>query len=201
MRNLLFAAVAAGAIAIPFAAAAQDAGAAQPAERPQPQVPTTHGAAVPGMCTYSEGRVVRLSVAGQAIDAQLAEFERLANEEFQVATLQSELEPYVNAPETAPQALQDRYVAYRVRMEQIGLTEQRQKGALASALVFGPLAQAYQERGCSILFNTTQFVGGFANPAMDMTPTVVQKLDAMVPTWPQFQLVLVELAPEGAAQN
>lgn len=197
MRKVLLAATAVGAFAVPFAASAQNGDAAQQ-QAPQPQVPTTHGAAVPGVCTYSEGRSVRLSVAGQQIDAQLAEFERLANEEFQVAQLQSELQPYASDVRAAPQALQDRYVGYRLRMEQINYTEQQQKTRLASALVFGPLAQAYQERGCSILFEASQFVGGFANPSMDMTPTVTQKLDAVVPSWPQFQLVQVQQAPEGA---
>lgn len=195
MRNILLAAIAVGVVSIPAAASAQSADAAQ---QPQPQIPSTHGAAIPGMCTYSEGRAVRLSVAGQQIDAQLAEFERLANEEFQVAQLQTELQPYQADPRTAPQALQDRYVAYRMRVEQINYTEQQQKSRLASALIFGPLAQAYQERGCSILLDATQYVGGFANPAMDMTPTVVQKLDAMVASWPQFQLVPIEQGAQGA---
>ncbi len=183
-----------------FAAIAITAAPAFAQEQPQPVFPQRHGNVATGICTYSPGRALGRSVAAQAINTQIDAFEAAMQAEFNPAQLQADLAPYESNPSSAPEDLQRRFANYIVRTEQISITEQMQKRALTARLDYGPLAQAYEERGCALLFDSAQYVPGYANPSMDMTPTVTQKLDAMVPTWPAFELVSEQAVVNAMAQ-
>jgi len=163
---------------------------AQGQQQPQPVLPTRHGTVLPGLCTYNIAQVVGQSIAGGQIDQQSQAFLTAANTEFDSANLETQLAPYEGKPTSeVPAALLTKMTAYRQRIQQIVVTQRQQKSALANAIEFGPLAKAYEERNCSLLLGVEQYQPGYVNPSADMSPTVTQHLNELVPTWPAFQLV------------
>ena len=167
------------AIAAPTAASAQTAG---------PQNP---GPAIPGVCVYFNQRLLAQSTVGQAVQARL---EQLATE------VQGELSPYGTAIQTEITALQQggqaadpdgsRRAALQQRVQEAqGLEQTRQDELrytlgeprrLISAAVEPILVAVYQERGCGILLDRESVF--IMNPAMDVTDTVIERLNAALPT-------------------
>ena len=167
------------AIAAPTAASAQTAG---------PQNP---GPAIPGVCVYFNQRLLAQSTVGQAVQARL---EQLATE------VQGELSPYGTAIQTEITALQQggqaadpdgsRRAALQQRVQEAqGLEQTRQdelrytlgeQRRLISAAVEPILVAVYQERGCGILLDRESVF--IMNPAMDVTDTVIERLNAALPT-------------------
>ncbi|QTN18856.1 OmpH family outer membrane protein [Brevundimonas sp. AJA228-03] len=167
------------AIAAPSAASAQTAG---------PQNP---GPVIPGVCVYFNQRLLAQSTVGQAVQARM---EQLATE------VQGELAPYGTAIQTEITALQQggqaadpdglRRNALQQRIQEAQALEQTRQDELRytlgeqrrliSAQVEPILVAVYQERGCGLLLDRESVF--IANPAMDVTDTVMERLNAALPT-------------------
>lgn len=114
--------------------------------------------------------------------------------------VQGELAPYASAIETELNALQQggqaadpdgsRRTALQARAQEAQQLEQTRRNELqytqsmqlqAIGAAAEPIVIAlYQERGCSLLLNRTAVFS--ANPAMDITPTAIERLNAALPS-------------------
>ena len=177
-----------------FAIATLTAGSALAQAAPS-STQVNHGPALTGVCIYSPARVMQQSTAGQSLRTGM---ERLTQE------VRGELAPYAASIQSEAQALQQggqaadpdgsRARAWNQRLQEAQQLEQtrdqelrytdavqqQQIGAAAAPLI----AAAYQEKGCSLLLDRSAvFIG---NPAMDITDTVIQRLNQALPTLPAF---------------
>ncbi|WP_427792807.1 OmpH family outer membrane protein [Brevundimonas diminuta] len=159
----------------------------------QTQGPSNPGPAIPGVCVYFNQRVLAQSTAGQAVQTRM---EQLAQE------VQGELQPYATAIQTEAQALQQgastipadqmnqRRQALQQRIQEAQqlegtrdnelrytLAEQRRK---ISEAIEPLLVAVYQEKGCGIMIDRESVF--IMNPSMDVTDTVIQRLNAQLPT-------------------
>ncbi len=159
----------------------------------QTQGPANPGPAIPGVCVYFNQRVLVQSTVGQAVQTRM---EQLAQE------VQGELQPYATAIQTEAQALQQgaatipadqmnqRRQALQTRIQEAQqlegtrdnelrytLAQQRQK---ISEAIEPLLVAVYQEKGCGIMIDRESVF--IMNPAMDVTDTVIQRLNAQLPT-------------------
>jgi outer membrane protein len=157
----------------------------------QAQAPANPGPALPGVCVFHNDRLMAQSTAGQSIQSGM---QRL------VAEVQGELQPYATAIQTEAQALQQggqaadpdgaRRTALQQRAQEAQQLEQRRQAELqytqqvqirAIAQAADPILVAvYQERGCGLLLDRSAVY--IFNPAMDVTDTVVQRLNTALPT-------------------
>ncbi|CAN5472933.1 OmpH family outer membrane protein [soil metagenome] len=181
MKLLAIGAVALASLIGASAASAQTAG---------PQNP---GPAIPGVCVYFNQQLLATSTVGQAVQARM---QVLAGE------VQGELTPYGASIQTEAQALQsggaaipaDQMQTRRQQLQQriqeaqaleetrrselqYTLSEQRR---LISVAVEPILVAVYQEKGCGILIDRESVF--IMNPAMDVTATVVERLNTALPT-------------------
>lgn len=159
----------------------------------QTQGPANPGPAIPGVCVYFNQRVLAQSTVGQAVQTRM---EQLAQE------VQGELQPYATAIQTEAQALQQgaatipadqmnqRRQQLQTRIQEAQqlegtrdnelrytLAQQRQK---ISEAIEPLLVAVYQEKGCGIMIDRESVF--ILNPAMDVTDTVIQRLNAQLPT-------------------
>lgn len=159
----------------------------------QSQGPANPGPAIPGVCVYFNQRVLAQSTVGQAVQTRM---EQLAQE------VQGELQPYATAIQTEAEALQqgaatipaDQMNQRRQQLQQriqeaqqleatrdnelrYTLAQQRQK---ISEAIEPLLVAVYQEKGCGIMIDRESVF--IMNPAMDVTDTVIQRLNTQLPT-------------------
>lgn len=159
----------------------------------QSQGPANPGPAIPGVCVYFNQRVLAQSTVGQAVQTRM---EQLAQE------VQGEIQPYATTIQTEAQALQqgaatipaDQMNQRRQQLQQriqeaqqleatrdnelrYTLAEQRRK---ISEAIEPLLVAVYQEKGCGIMIDRESVF--IMNPAMDVTDTVIQRLNAQLPT-------------------
>lgn len=157
----------------------------------QDATPINHGAPITGICIYDNEEVLARSTAGQSVQAGM---QRLLTE------VQGELAPYASTIQTELTALQQggeaadpsgtRRQALQARAAEAQQLEQTRRGELqytqgvqfqAIGTAVEPIVRAlYQERGCSILLNRSAIYS--ANPAMDITPTAIERLNAALPS-------------------
>jgi len=151
----------------------------------------THGAPIAGVCVYDNDEVLARSTAGQSVQTGM---QRLLTE------VQGELAPYASSIQTELTALQQggeaadpggtRRQALQARAQEAQQLEQTRRTELqytqgvqlqAIGTAVEPIVIAlYQERACSILVNRSAIYS--ANPAMDITPTVIERLNAALPS-------------------
>lgn len=160
----------------------------------QPVTPTNPGPVIPGVCIYNHQRAVAQSTAGQSL---VAGMQRLATE------VEGELAPYTTSIQTEAQALeqggasipadqrqsrgqalQQRYQEAQqlagTRQNELRYTELTQRQAIAQAA--DPIVAAlYTERSCGLLLARESTVL-FSNPQMDITDTVIQRLNQALPS-------------------
>ncbi|MGX1690993.1 OmpH family outer membrane protein [Brevundimonas naejangsanensis] len=159
----------------------------------QSQGPANPGPVIPGVCVYFNQRVLAQSTVGQAVQTRM---EQLAQE------VQGEIQPYATTIQTEAQALQqgqatipaDQMNQRRQQLQQriqeaqqleatrenelrYTLAQQRQK---ISEAIEPLLVAVYQEKGCGIMIDRESVF--ILNPAMDVTDTVIQRLNAQLPT-------------------
>jgi len=203
---------AAGVSAVAALAAASAALAQAPAAPAAATPPPTHGAPIPGLCVVDLDRVVATSTVGKYVQQRLQQIQQQANAEVngentqlqndakaldaQRATLdQTTFEQRGTAIQVRANALQ-RKVQQRERELQV--TEQKALGRVIQESE-GPVRQAYQQKGCSILVQHQAVLGVFFNPAMDITPQVVTGLNAKVTQFPFERERLDQPSPTAAA--
>ncbi|MBJ7447969.1 MAG: OmpH family outer membrane protein [Brevundimonas sp.] len=150
-----------------------------------------HGAPITGVCIYDNEEVLARSTAGQSVQAGM---QRLLTE------VQGELAPYSSSIQAEVTALQQggeaadpggtRRQALQARAQEAQQLQQTRSNELqytqgvqlqAIGTAVEPIVIAlYQERGCSILLNRSAIYS--ANPAMDITPTAIERLNAALPS-------------------
>lgn len=152
-----------------------------------------HGPALPGVCVFNNAQLLRASTAGQSLQTGM---ERLVGE------VRAEIAPYGQAVQTEVTALQQgqatipadqmqsRQQAVQQRVNEMRQLEQTRQGELAYTqdtqiqairqAAEPLLLAAYQEKGCSILLDRESVLT--LNPAMDITDTVVQRLNTALPS-------------------
>lgn len=159
----------------------------------QSQGPANPGPAIPGVCVYFNQQALAQSTVGQSVQTRM---EQLAQE------VQGEIAPYAQQLQTEYQALQtgastipadqlnQRRQALQQRAQEAQqleqtrdtelrytLSEQRKK---ISEAIEPILVAVYQEKGCGILVDRESVF--IMNPAMDVTPLVIQRLNTALPS-------------------
>jgi outer membrane protein len=157
----------------------------------QAQAPANPGPVIPGVCVFHNDRMLAQSTAGQSVQAGM---QRLVTE------VQGELQPYAAAIQTEAQQLQQggaaadpqgtRRQALQQRAQEAQQLEQTRQQELqyTQGLQIRAIAQAadpilvavYQERGCGLLLDRSSVY--IANPAMDITDVVIQRLNTALPS-------------------
>ncbi|WP_420479309.1 OmpH family outer membrane protein [Brevundimonas sp. FT23028] len=179
-----------------FALATLTAGAASAQTPPPAPPPLNHGPVITGVCIYSPQTLLANSTAGRSLSEGM---QRLAQE------VQGELAPYGSSLETEATALQQggqaadpdgsRARAWQARLQEAQQLEQQRSTELryterlqTQSIVNAArpiIAALYQERGCSLLLDSSNVLAG--NPAMDITQTAIQRLNQALPALPAFQ--------------
>lgn len=159
----------------------------------QAQGPANPGPVIPGVCVYFNQRLLAQSTVGQAVQTRM---QQLTQE------VQGELAPYATSIQTEAQALQSagaslpaaerqsRGQALQARVQEaqqleqtrdneLRYTLQMQRQAISQA-VEPILVAVYQEKGCGIMIDRESVF--ILNPAMDVTDTVIQRLNTALPT-------------------
>lgn len=156
-------------------------------------VPTNPGPVLPGVCSFSGERVLATSTAGQALQNRMVQLYQ---------EVQNELQPYATSIQTETQQLQQsmatlseadrnsRIQALQTRdreFQQLSQTRTNElrytQGTQANVIdeAARPIVIAvYQERGCGVLLQADAVA--FINPAMDITDTVIQRLNTQLPS-------------------
>ncbi|MFE9083385.1 OmpH family outer membrane protein [Brevundimonas sp. NPDC003935] len=159
----------------------------------QSQGPANPGPVIPGVCVYFNQQALAQSTVGQAVQARM---EQLAQE------VQGEIAPYATQLQTEYQALQQgattipadqlnqRRQALQQRAQEAQQLEQTRDNELRYTLaeqrkkiseaIEPILVAVYQEKGCGILVDRESVF--IMNPAMDVTPLVIQRLNTALPT-------------------
>lgn len=157
----------------------------------QTQGPQNPGPNIAGVCVYFNQQMLATSTVGQAVQTRM---EQLATE------VQGELAPYASSIQSEIQALQQggqaadadgsRRTALQARIQEAQTLEQTRQDELRytlgeqrrliSVAVEPLLVAVYQERGCGILIDRESVF--ILNPAMDVTETVIQRLNTQLPT-------------------
>lgn len=157
----------------------------------QAQAPANPGPAIAGVCVFHNDRLLAVSTAGQSMQTGT---QRLLTE------VQGELAPYGASLQTEAQALQQggqaadpdgsRLRALQARAQEAQQLEQRRQAELqyTQQVQIRTIAQAadpilvavYQERGCGLLLDRSAVY--VFNPAMDITDTVIQRLNTALPS-------------------
>lgn len=163
--------------------------AAAPAARPAPP-PISHGAAIPGICTYSAEDAMGASEVGKSVDARLKQILSQVNAELgaEKTAIETEARAIDAARATAtPDAIEKRQADLQLRanafqrkaqLREREIQATRQKALLRVMQELDPVAVAvYQQRQCSILLNEGV---ALANPQMDITGQVIAGLNAKI---------------------
>ena len=159
----------------------------------QAQGPANPGPVIPGVCVYFNQQALAQSTVGQAVQARM---EQLAQE------VQGEIAPYATQLQTEYQNLQQgastipadqlnqRRQALQQRAQEAQQLEQTRDNELRYTLgeqrkkiseaIEPILVAVYQEKGCGILVDRESVF--IMNPAMDVTPLVIQRLNTALPT-------------------
>jgi len=159
----------------------------------QSQGPANPGPVIPGVCVYFNQQALAQSTVGQAVQTRM---EQLAQE------VQGEISPYAQQLQTEYQALQtgastipadqlaQRRQALQQRAQEAQQLEQTRDAELRYTLgeqrkkiseaIEPILVAVYQEKGCGILVDRESVF--IMNPAMDVTPLVIQRLNTALPT-------------------
>jgi len=159
----------------------------------QSQGPANPGPVIPGVCVYFNQQALAQSTVGQAVQTRM---EQLAQE------VQGEIAPYAQQLQTEYAALQQgattipadqltqRRQALQQRAQEAQQLEQTRDGELRYTLgeqrkkiseaIEPILVAVYQEKGCGILVDRESVF--IMNPAMDVTPLVIQRLNTALPT-------------------
>ena len=189
-----------GALASLALASAASAQAPAPAASSGP----ASGPAIPGVCVFFRDQALATSTAGKGVSSRMNELKAQVNAELspEAQTIRSEEQALQSTPKEQQQAkavaVREQIGAFQqkeqLRGEELQATLQKQISVIGESMA--PIVEAvYAERKCSILLERGQVY--FENPEMDITSTVVQRLDAKLPSVPAFSRE--NLAQQGAA--
>ena len=155
--------------------------------------PLTHGPVIPGVCVFSNERVIGTSLVGKAWDARLQQLRAQAAAELsgEQTALRADVQAFQGRRASLTQEqqqqqagpLQQREDAFNQKAQQrnaeLEYTARHQMQRIDASIT--PIVQAvYQQRHCSLLLNADGVMG--ANPAMDLSDAVVQQLNTRMST-------------------
>ncbi len=166
------------------------------------------GPALPGVCLLSQQAVLTNAKVGLAATARLKQIAEQVQSEINAARTPLETEAQTLQAQRAslkPADLQARQQALAARAQALQQTVNqrqreieatRQKALARIANDAQPvIAAAYKARGCGLLFDRNSVLGG--NMAGDLTPAVVQGLDATITTITFERETLPPQTPQG----
>lgn len=204
MQTKTFAAVAAFAACVALAGASMAAPAAAPAAAAADQTPLPlNGPAVPGVCFLSEQEVFIGSTVGKNMFNRLQQLDQAwrADAQAQQTQIQTDAKALEAAHATLPADQYDqRAASLNLRARELErLADQRQREMQATKqlglqtvgrYVQPILRQVVAERNCSMLLSD----GGVEAiaPSMDISPAVIQRLDAAIQQFPLDRVHLDE---------
>jgi Skp family chaperone for outer membrane proteins len=151
------------------------------------------GPALPGVCVFFRDEALATSTAGKGLQTRMNELKAQVTAELnpEAQTLQSEEQALQSTPKEQQAAkagaLRNQIGAFQqkeqLRSQELQATMQKQISVIGQAME--PIVESvYGEHKCSILLERGQVY--FENPEMDITPVVVQRLDARLPSVPAF---------------
>jgi outer membrane protein len=193
----------AGALLV-LAASSAGAWAQTPPAATAANVPT-YGPPVPGICVFSRDGALTTSQAGVSVTNQLQTMEQgvatpLNAERDSIAAADKALT--AEKAKLTPAKYQERAAALQQRVQTYSATVQNRNAQFAQTRdnamnqiaqsVTPILVASITEHKCSLVVERSGIYG--ANPAMDLTPDVIQKLNAVLPT----VTVTLAAAPAGA---
>ena len=151
------------------------------------------GPAIPGVCVFYRDEALATSTAGKGVSSRMNELKAQVQAELgpEAQSLQSQEQSLQSLPKEQQQAkavqLRDQIGAFQqkeqLRGQELQATLQKQISVIGQQMA--PIVEAvYGEHKCSLLLDRGQVY--FANPDMDITSVVVQRLDAKLPSVPAF---------------
>lgn len=173
---------------VALASASAGSALAQAAQQPA----LTHGPALPGVCVFNEGVALGGSSAGQSVAARMKQLtDSVAAElkpeqaaiETEGKTVQAIADKNSDAFKQRAGTLGQRFQNFQqkaaLRNQELQATQAEQLSRIATELQ--PILTAvYQQRKCSVLIDANSTLA--YNPAMDITPTVIQQVNAKLPS-------------------
>ena len=169
---------------------------------------TAPGPAIPGVCVLSEQGLVAGSLVGKAVAARVQQLAQQADAEIngQATSLQSDEKAFGSARASYSQAqLQQKAEALQARErdlqrlaqqrnQELEATRQRRIGEVFTDAM-PSIRQQVQQHNCSIVLEGSPVVT--VNPAMDLTPSVIQGLNSSITTM-SFEREHLDQAAAGA---
>jgi outer membrane protein len=175
------------------AAVALSTGSAAFAQAAPAAPPPTSGPPIAGICIVDLDGVVATSTVGKFVQTRLQQIQGQINAELngENTTLQNDAKTLDSQRATLDQSsFEQRGAAIQVRANALNrkvqlrerefqVTEQK---AVSRVLQEAeqPIRQAYQAKACSVLLQKNAVLGGFYNPAMDISTQVVAGLNAKI---------------------
>lgn len=177
---------------------------------PRPAAPAAGGPVIPGVCVYNNAGAIGTSTVGRFVVQRLQALQTEVENELRTErtaietegrTLQSQratiapatLEQRANALQTRLDAFQRRA---NLRQRELQATEQKALQRIGTDL--DPIVrQAYAARGCGLLLDQQSIF--ISNPAMDITPQIVQALNGKLTTFTINRERLPDQPAAGAA--
>jgi Skp family chaperone for outer membrane proteins len=204
--------VAAGSAVAVTLAGASAAVAQAPAAPTQPAAPAvTHGNPPPGVCVITARALVANSTVGKYVQTRLQTLGQQAQAEVsgENTGIENEAKTLEGQRASLDQTtFNQRYALLQVRQDalQRKVAQRREELAATEQKAFGrvlqeaqpSIRQAYQAKGCSILFNSDAVAFGLGNPAMDITPQVITGLNAKITQF-AFDRERLDAQPQAAA--
>ena len=155
--------------------------------------PQNPGPVIPGLCVYNNARLMAQSTAGQSIQQgmrrlsdevvnELAPYGQSINAEIQALQQGRGTIPqdqFAQRSQAVQQRIAEAEQLEQTRTQELEYTLNQQRVAISRAI--DPiLAAVYQERGCGILISGEAVYQ--ANPQMDITDMVIQRLNVQLPS-------------------
>lgn len=168
-------------------------GASAQAQQPA-QAPVFAGPVIPGLCVYSTERLLATSTVGRHVQTRMQQLGQAVQAEItgEQTTLQNDARTLEGQRATLPREQLEQRV---LTLNQRGQSLERKSAQRARELELTQLKafervateaqpliqQAYVERGCGILLDRNSVFA--ANAQMDITDSVIQKLNAKIQTF------------------
>lgn len=176
-------------------ALAASAAFAAPAAAPAPAAPVMNGPAIPGLCILSDQEVIgasavgkyvvnRLQQLGSQADAEInADTTSLQNDAKALEAQRSSLSADQYDQRAAQLQLRDRERQRKIQLRQRELQATQEKAFATINQSAEPIIrQVVAEKNCTVLLNGAAVVA--AAPSLDISPIVVQRLDAKIQQFP-----------------
>ena len=164
---------------------------AAPAAAAPSNVPN-YGPPLPGVCVFSRDVALGTSAAGVSVNQQLQQMEQAAQGSLnteRLAIQQADKALSADKAKLTPAKYQERVGALQQRAQayEAGVQARSNQFSQARDNATGQIAQAItpilvttiSEHHCSLVIERNSLLG--ANPAMELTPEVIQKLNAALP--------------------